>query len=154
MRKLDSNLHERLEKLINSMGYEIWGYELISQGRQLIFRLYIDTPKGVTIEDCSQVSYQVSAMMDVEDPFQSRYTLEVSSPGIDRPLFELEHYHQYIGKRVNIRLHLPINRRRQFKGVLHRVEGENIYLLMDDSNEMRLPYSEIEKANVIGDVYL
>ena len=153
MRKIDPVLHERLATLISSMGYELVGCEMVPQGRQMVFRIYIDSETGVTADGCAQVSYQVSAMMDVEDPIQSRYSLEVSSPGIDRPLFEIEHYRKYIGKTVKIRLYAPINQRRQYKGILQRVEGEDIYLLVDGiEQEVKLPFSAIEKGNLVGDV--
>lgn len=153
MKKIDPVLHERLVKLIDSMGCELVGCEIVSQGRQALFRIYIDSPKGVTLDHCSQVSRQVSAMLDVEDPIQSRYVLEVSSPGINRPLFEIEHYQKYIGSRVKLKLYSPINQRRQYQGILVRVEEENIYLLVDDSEqEIALPFSAIEKANLIGDI--
>lgn len=152
MKKVDPELREKLKTLISSMGYELFGCELIPQGRQAIFRVYIDRSTGISVDDCSKVSQQVSAMMDVLDPIQSRYTLEVSSPGIDRPLFEIEHYHKYVGERVKIKLRLPIQERRQFKGILKRVEGDNIYLLVDDLGcEVKLPFSTIEKAHLIGD---
>jgi ribosome maturation factor RimP len=155
MRKVNLKLYNQLETLINSMGYELFGCEMIPQGRQMIFRIYIDTPQGVTVEDCSKVSYQVSAMMDVEDPIQGRYCLEISSPGIDRPLFEIKHYQKYVGSRVKVRLYAPINRRRQYSGILQRVDGEDIYLLVDGlEEEVRLPFSAIEKANLIGDWHL
>jgi len=153
MRKIDPVLHERLVQLIVSMGYELVGCEMLPQGQQMVFRIYIDGPKGVTVDDCSRVSRQVSAMMDVEDPFQSRYALEVSSPGIERPLFEIEHYLKYVGKRVKIKLYSPLDQRRQFKGILQRVEGEDIYLLVDDmEQEVKLSYSMIEKANLVGEI--
>jgi ribosome maturation factor RimP len=155
MRKIDPGLNARLVVLISSMGYELVGCEWISQGRQTVFRIYIDSKIGVTLDDCSQVSHQVSAMMDVEGLVQGRYSLEISSPGVDRPLFEIEHYQKYVGRRVKIRLYTPIDRRRQFKGTLLRVEGENITLLVDESGqEVVLPFSVIEKANLIGDVHL
>jgi ribosome maturation factor RimP len=153
MRKIDPVLNERLAQLIGSMGYELVGCEILPQGGQMTFRIYIDGPKGVTVDDCSLVSRQVGAMLDVEDPFQSRYALEVSSPGIDRPLFEIEHFRKYVGKRVKMKLYSPVDQRRQFKGVLLRVEGEDIYLLTDDTEqEVKLSYSMIEKANLIGEI--
>lgn len=133
------------------MGYEFIGGELAQEGRQVIFRIYIDNANGVSVEDCSRVSHQVSAMMDVEDPIRERYRLEISSPGIDRPLFELKHYSDNIGKRANIKLQLPIHERRQYKGILLRVEGEEICLLVDDlQQEVLLPFSAIKKANIIA----
>lgn len=150
--KIDESLNEKLVTLVSSMGYELVGCELIPQGRQSIFRIYIDNPKGgVTVDDCAAVSYQVSAMLDVLDPFQGKYNLEVSSPGIDRPLFGIEHYIKYVGSPVKIRMHKAINQRRQYKGILQRVEGENIYLLVEGlDQEVMLPFSQIEKANLIG----
>src|SRR5579871_2080700 len=118
MRKVDPVLQEKLVKLVSSMGYELVGCEAFSQGQQTVFRIYIDGKNGVTVDDCSKVSRQISAMMDVEDLVQSRYTLEVSSPGINRPLFTIEHYHKYVGSRVKIRLYVSIDGRKQFKGLL------------------------------------
>lgn len=153
MNKINPVLHERLATLIGSMGYELLGCELLPQGRQMIFRIYIDGKDGVTLDDCTRVSYQVSAMLDVEDPIQGHYSLEVSSPGIDRPLFEIEHFRRFIGKLVKIRLRSPVNQRKQFKGILQRVEGENIYLLLEETGqEVTLPYSAVDKANLVGDV--
>ncbi|MBX3708255.1 MAG: ribosome maturation factor RimP [Gammaproteobacteria bacterium] len=153
MIKVDPVLYERLVTLIGSMGYELVGCELLPQGRQVVFRIYIDGENGVTLDDCSRVSHQVSAMMDVEDPIQGRYSLEISSPGIDRPLFDIEHYRRYVGKRVKIRLYSPINQRRQYTGVLQRVEGDDIYLMIEGlEHEIKLSFSAIEKANLIGDV--
>jgi ribosome maturation factor RimP len=153
MRKIDPVLYEKLLKLIGSMGFELVGCELLPQGGQMIFRIYVDGKNGITVNDCSLVSHQVSAMLDVEGTLQSRYSLEVSSPGIDRPLFELEHYRKHIGKQVKIRLHSPINQRRQYKGILQRVEGEDIYLLVEGvEQEVKLSFTLIDKANVIGDV--
>jgi ribosome maturation factor RimP len=155
MKKVNAALEERLTKLITSMGYELFGCEQLPQGGMTLLRLYLDSPKGITIEDCSRVSRQVSALLDVEDPIQGRYTLEVSSPGIGRPLFTLEHFKRYLGKRVKIRLLVPINQRRQYKGLLSRVENEQIYLLVEEvEQEVALPFSAIEKANLIEDINL
>lgn len=155
MRKIDPVLNERLATLIRSMGCELVGCEMIPQGRRIVFRIFIDKENGVTVDDCSKVSSQVGAMFAVEDPIPGGYALEVSSPGIDRPLFELEHYCRFVGKRVKIKLHVAINQRRQFSGTLLRVEGEDIYLLVDDSQqEIKLPYSAIDKANLVGEIHL
>lgn len=149
--RIDPVLQERLENLIVSMGYELFGCEMLPQGRHRVFRIYLDSAKGVTIDDCSKVSRQVSAMLDVEDAIQDRYLLEVSSPGIDRPLFTIEHYRKMSGKTVKLRLHLPIDQRRQFTGVLQRIEGEDIFLLVEGmEGEVKFPFSAIEKGNVIG----
>lgn len=155
MRKVDPALYEQLQTLISSMGFELVGCDLSSQGRNTLFRLYIDSPNGVTVDNCSQVSRQVGAMLDVEGMFSGGYRLEVSSPGIDRPLFELAHFCRFIGSRVKLRLHMPIDQCKQYKGVLLKVEGNDIYLKVDESErELRVPFSMIDKANIIGDVRL
>lgn len=153
MKKIETTLHSKIETVVTSMGYEFVGCELMPMNGSKIFRIFIDTATGVTLDDCSKVSRQVGAMMDVEEPFQGRYSLEVSSPGIDRPLFEVKHFQQFVGSQVKIRLHTAINQQRQYKGKLKQVEGENIHLLVEGSEkEVILPYDQIDKANVIGDV--
>lgn len=144
-------LKDRLASVVNAMGYEFVGCETQRQGRGTLLRVYINSEEGVTLDDCSKVSRQVSAMLDVEDPIQGQYTLEVSSPGVDRPLFEANQYQKFIGKRIKIRLHTPLNDRRNFAGELLRIEGMNIYLLVDGT-EIVVPFSSIEKANVIADI--
>jgi ribosome maturation factor RimP len=144
---------EKLERLITSMGYEFVGSEFVSQGGRSILRIYIDRENGVTLDDCGNVSHQVSALLDVEDTIQGRYSLEVSSPGINRPLFELKHYQKYIGHRVKLRLHTNVDGRRQYQGILKAVSGDNIALLVEETGqEVVLPFSMIEKSNLIGDV--
>lgn len=158
MKKVDPQVQEKLDKLVSAMGYELAGFELCPQRGQTVVRIYIDKTTegktGVTVDDCSQVSRQVGAMLDVENMFNGRYTLEVSSPGINRPLFEIKHFEKFVGSRVQVKVYLPINTRRQLKGILRRVEGEDIYLLLDESEEeVIVPFSTIEKANVIGEIH-
>lgn len=153
MRKIDAELNERLSVLIESMGYELLGCEMAQMGGKQIFRLYIDSPNGVSADDCSKISRQVGALMDAEDPLRGRYSLEVSSPGIDRPLFELRHYVAFVGSKVNLRLQMPVEGRRKYKGVLVKVEGEDIHLQVEDlEQEVVIPFSAIERANIIGEV--
>lgn len=153
MSSINAKLYTQLETLIVSMGYELLGCELQPQARHLIFRIYIDRPTGVTVEDCSKVSHQVSAMLDVEDPFQTPYSLEVSSPGIDRPLFKLEHYKKFTGNKIKLKLHIPLANQRKFKGILSRVENDDIFFLPEGtSEEIKVSFDMIEKANLIGEI--
>lgn len=151
MEKVAATLNERLGSLVNMMGYEFVGCELHRQGQQGVLRIYIDSENGITVDDCSRVSYQVSAMLDVEDPIQGNYSLEVSSPGLDRPLFEIAHYQKQIGNRVKVRVCAPVHNKRKFVGILLRVDGNDIHLLVD-AEEVVLPFSDIEKANIIADI--
>lgn len=153
MKKIDPQLQEKMGKIISNLGYELLGCELLSAGRRSVLRIYIDSPKGVDVEDCSIVSHQVSAMLDVEDPFQGKYTLEVSSPGVDRPLFEKEHYKKYIGSQIKVKLHVAINNRKQYKGILQNVDDEAIYIAVEGLEQIKLPFAMIDKANLIGNVH-
>ena len=92
MGKIAETLRDSLASIVEALGYEFVGSEIVGQGKHAVLRIYIDSENGITIDDCSKVSYQVSAMLDVEDPIRGEYDLEVSSPGIDRPLFELSHF--------------------------------------------------------------
>jgi ribosome maturation factor RimP len=150
MKEAQITLRDLLASVVDAMGYEFVGYELLKQNRNSLLRIYIDNEQGITVDDCSKVSHQISAMLDVEDPIKGQYTLEISSPGLDRPLFEIAHYRKFAGNRIKLRVQAPVNGRRNFIGVLIRVEGDNIYLLTE-TEEVMLPFSNIEKAKVIAD---
>ena len=132
---------------VTALGFELWGLEHLSQGRHSLLRVYIDSDGGVTVDDCAEVSRQVSAVLDVEDPITGEYTLEVSSPGINRTLFRLEQYSGYIGEPLKLRLRTPFEGRRKFSGVLSAIEGDDVVLRIDDE-EYLLPFGIIEKAVV------
>ena len=136
-----------LEPTVEALGFELWGIEHISQGRHSVLRVYIDSENGIGVEDCAAVSQQVSAILDVEDPITGEYTLEVSSPGMDRLLFKLEQFTGYTGEQIELRLRTPFEGRRKFKGVLKGIEGEDVVVQVDD-HEYLLPYSAIDKARV------
>lgn len=149
MKDVASSLRDRLASLVVALGYEFVGFELSRQGRSSLLRIYIDSPKGILVDDCSRVSRQISAMLDVEDPIKDRYTLEVSSPGLDRPLFDIGHFEKCVGETVKVRLNVPIGDRRNFVGKLLKVEGDNIHILLDEE-EIVVPFSDIEKAKRIA----
>lgn len=130
------------------MGFIYWGIEYLAQGKKSVLRVYIDHEDGINVDQCAKVSRQISAVLDVEDPIRSHYTLEVSSPGMDRLLFTLEQYLAYSGARVQVRLRVPFEGQRKFQGVLNGVEGEDIVLRVED-HEYLLPFELIEKAQVI-----
>lgn len=141
-------LQELIAPAVTALGFELWGLEFHSAGRRSTLRIFIDGPDGVTVDDCARVSHQVSGILDVEDPIQEQYMLEVSSPGMDRPLFTLEHFQAFAGHRVQIRLRVPFEGRRKFKGLLNGVEGDEVLLVVDDE-EYLLPIDYIDRANVI-----
>ncbi len=140
-----------LEPVVNSMGYEFVGLEYVGQGRHSILRVYIDSENGVSVDDCAKVSHQLSAVLDVEDPISGEYSLEVSSPGLDRPLFKLKHYEQFIGQEVKFKTLRPQleNGQRKFRGTIDSVENDNVIFVID--NELlSVPVTDIDKANLIA----
>ncbi|RRW43966.1 ribosome maturation factor RimP [Pseudomonas luteola] len=141
-------LQAMLAPVIEALGYECWGIEYISQGRHSLLRVYIDHSNGILVEDCEKVSRQVSGILDVEDPIPGEYTLEVSSPGMDRPLFTLEQFNAFVGEQVKIRLRSPYEGRRNFLGLLRSVEEQDVVVQVGD-HEYLLPVEMIDKANVI-----
>jgi ribosome maturation factor RimP len=143
----DQQITDMLETTIEALGFELWGVEYLSQGRHSLVRIYIDAEAGISVDNCAAVSAQVGSVFDVEDPITGEYTLEVSSPGMDRLLFKLEQYSGYVGEIVDLRLRGAFEGRRKFKGVLKGVEGDDIVIQVDD-HEYLLPHSAIEKARV------
>ncbi len=137
-----------IEPAIAALGFELVGVEYMPQGRHSLLRIYIDHEDGITVDDCGDVSHQVSAVLDVEDPIRGEYTLEVSSPGMERPLFKLEHYVRFADNLAEIRLHAPLNGRRKFKGRIQGVEGDEVIVDVD-GDELRFAIDNIEKAHLI-----
>ncbi|MGS0680570.1 ribosome maturation factor RimP [Shewanella sp. 125m-7] len=149
MATLERKLVEMLKAPVEALGHKLWGLEYIQAGKHSILRLYIDNEKGIFIEDCAEASRQVSAVMDVEDPISSEYTLEVSSPGVDRPLFTAEQYQAYIGETVKVQLTMPVAGSRNLKGTVTGVEGQMLTLSVD-GNELIVALDNIRKGNVIA----
>ncbi len=147
MASKERQIADMLRSTVTALGFELWGVEYLSQGKHSVVRLYIDSPDGITVDDCATVSGQVEGVLDVEDPVSGEYTLEVSSPGLDRPLFTLEQYAGCAGEAVEVRLRSPFEGRRKYTGILKGVEGEDVVIQVDDE-EFLLPYGVIEKARV------
>lgn len=143
-------LEDLLAPVVSSMGYEFVGLEYISQGRLSILRIYIDKQQGVDVDDCARVSHQLSAVLDVEDPIAGEYSLEVSSPGLDRPFFKLYQYEQFVGEEVKFKTSHPQmeNGQRKFRGIIQGIDGENVIFLVDQK-QLTVPFREIEKANLV-----
>lgn len=144
----DTQLTEMLAPVVESMGFIFWGLEFMPQGRQSMLRVYIDHADGITVDHCADVSRQISSVLDVEDPISQEYTLEVSSPGMDRPIFTLEQYTALAGHIIDVRLRMAFDGRRKFKGLLIGTEQEDVVIRVDD-NEYLLPVELIDKANVV-----
>jgi len=142
----------RIERMIGpaveALGCTVWGVELVVQGRKTTLVIYIDREQGVSIEDCEAVSHQVSGILDVEDPIAGAFTLEVSSPGLDRILFKLEQYAESVGETLDVRLREPFEGRRRVRGRLAGIEDGDIVLHVDDA-EYLLPLEWIQRARIV-----
>lgn len=149
MATLEEKLSDLLKGSIEDLGCELWGIECQRAGRFLTVRIYIDKEGGVSVDDCADVSRQVSAILDVEDPIADKYNLEVSSPGVDRPLFTLEQYQRYIGEEIVVHLRIPVLERRKWQGKLEKIENDMITLLVNGQTQV-LVFGNIQKANVIA----
>ena len=138
-----------LNPVVQAMGYELLGTEHITNGKASILRIYIDSEQGINLDDCSRVSLQVEGVLDVNDPIQGTYNLEVSSPGLDRPLFTLEHFQRFIGAQVKIKLRKKIDNRRNFIGQIIAVNDENIDLKDTTGINFKIPADVIDKAHLV-----
>ncbi|APE31013.1 ribosome maturation factor RimP [Halomonas aestuarii] len=144
----DAALHALIEPVVSAMGFELWGIDHLSQGKHSRLVIYIDHEDGVSVDDCADVSRQVSAVLDVEDPVPGEYRLEVSSPGMDRPLFSLDQFERYAGHVVTVKLRVPFDGRRKFKGLLAGIENDEV-LLQVDGEEYCFPIEGIDQARVV-----
>jgi ribosome maturation factor RimP len=146
--QLEQKLTEMLTAPVEALDFELVGIEFVRAGKHSTLRVYIDHPDGITVEHCAEVSHQVSAVLDVEDPITTEYNLEVSSPGMDRPLFKEQHYLECVGEVVAIRLRMPLGDRRNFKGKLLSCEQGNVTVEVDGQSYL-LTIANIEKGNLV-----
>lgn len=141
-----------LEAPVEALGYELVDVEFAPAGRHSVLRIFIDRPAGdavagVTVEDCARVSHSVSEVLDSDDPIKGHYSLEVSSPGLERVLRKKAHFERFAGERVFVELQLPLDGRRRFAGILRSVEDEYIVVEVD-GRDYRLPLDRIQKARL------
>ncbi|MBK1641001.1 ribosome maturation factor RimP [Chromatium okenii] len=146
----DSSLTLLAQRVVEPLGFELVGVELFQHGAGATLRVYIDHAQGITLDDCSAVSHQLSGVLDVEDPLPGHYDLEISSPGLDRPLVFPAHFVRFIDHRVRIRLTEKLEGRRKFDGLL-RGYASGIVTLEADDRLWALPLAQIDTARVVAD---
>lgn len=144
------DLENLVVPIIKTFGCEFVGLECISADQNAILRIYIDKEQGLSVEDCKKVSYQVDQVLTVDGNY-SNYTLEVSSPGIERKLYSIEQCKLQIGKTLKISVAYPIDGQRNFKGVLQSVQGEQIYLTLEDGRVMAFNFEDVDRARIFID---
>lgn len=141
-------LQALIEPVVQALGCDLWGVEYFQAGQRSVLRVYIDKAGGVDIDDCQRISRQLGSVFDVEDPMGGEYTLEVSSPGLDRPLYTLAQYEKLAGEQIALQLRFPFEGQRKFKGLLKGVEAEDVVLVVGEQ-EYLFPFESIEKAKVV-----
>ncbi|MBI6549322.1 ribosome maturation factor RimP [Xenorhabdus lircayensis] len=147
MSTLEQKLTEMISAPVEALGFELVGLEFI-RARVSTLRVYIDSEEGITVDNCADVSHQVSAVLDVEDPISVLYNLEISSPGLERPLFKAEHYQRFMDEEVNLVLRMAMQNRRRWQGIIKAVDGEMITVTVDGKDEV-FALSNIQKANLV-----
>ncbi len=147
---MTDRIHSQIEPTVAGLGYELLGLERSRGSASQLLRLYIDHVGGITVEDCERVSRQVSDLLDAEQLVQGEYTLEVSSPGLDRPLFTLEQHRRFIGEEVALRLRALVGGRRRVSGRLCAVSDEILQLEVE-GERLEIPYREVERSRLVPD---
>ena len=150
MKRAPEHLTNLIEPIIEGLGYACVGIEYHPHPRHGLLRIYIDSPNGILVDDCSKVSHQVSGVLDVEDPIQGNYQLEVSSPGTDRPFFYLHQFEQFIGSTVMVNLYQPIAGRKKITGIIEKVV-DNIVTLREEDKVFEVVFEAMSKARLVPD---
>ena len=151
MKQASENLVQLALETVEPMGYELVGVQMINRGKHgKTLRVYIDKEGGILLDDCAEVSRQLSGVLDVEDPIQGNYDLEVSSPGMDRPLFFADHFERFAGSEVRIQLARMQDGRRKLKGLLIGME-DNEVIVEVDGERIRFPFENIDSARLVPD---
>jgi ribosome maturation factor RimP len=137
-----------IERVAAREGLELVHWEMVGPRNNFVLRIYIDKPGGVNHGDCETVSNQVGTLLDVEDLIANRYTLEVSSPGIERGLYKRADYERFAGNRVKIKTVAPIGGQRNFRGLLVGISDDTVSIDTDSAGRIEIPYEQIAKANI------
>ncbi len=141
-----------VEPVIVGMGYDFWGLECQVSENTAQVRIFIDHSEGISLDDCSRVSQQLSAVLDVEDPVQVPYTLEISSPGINRKLFSAEQMKSAVGNKVKVKTTWPVNERRNIRGILKDANDDELTVITQEGDEFLVPIEAIKNAKLDLDI--
>lgn len=150
MANAEERIHRILDPILDSLGLDLWDLDFQKQGPKWLLRVYIDREIGgsVTLSDCEAVSRDLSTALDVEDFIPHAYTLEVSSPGLDRALTKPEHFVRFAGSAIKIKTYQPINSEKMFRGKLRGIVGVIVEVEVREGQVLSIPMSNIAKASL------
>jgi ribosome maturation factor RimP len=148
MKQAPEHLVNLIEPIVEGLGYECVGIDYNPHPKHGLLRIYIDSDNGILVYDCTKVSHQLSGVLDVEDPIQGNYQLEVSSPGADRPFFKVSQFEKFIGSQITVNLFTAINGRRKITGWIEKVEGD-IISLSEEEQIFAVPFNAMSKARLV-----
>ena len=140
-------LSQLLAPIVEDLGYRFWGLEYQVRKADALLRIYIDNSNGISVDDCATVSHEVAGILDVEEPISMAYILEVSSPGMDRILFNAQQFSEFLGEDVKIKLNQMVDGRRKIKGIIKSVDGEKITIQSDDEH-ITITFDQIMRARI------
>ncbi|KAA3640989.1 MAG: ribosome maturation factor RimP [Proteobacteria bacterium] len=136
-----------IQPVITDLGFDLWGIEYMPQKSGALVRIYIDHEQGITVDNCADCSREISAVLEVEDPIKSAYVLEVSSPGLDRVLFDEKQFSLYIGEQAKVKLTQPVNGSRKITGTIKSVIDDEI-TLVNETDEYTFIINNVMKARL------
>ncbi|PID47612.1 MAG: ribosome maturation factor RimP [Proteobacteria bacterium] len=145
---MQAQLDQLIQSVVTGLGFEVWGYEYRPHAESALLRIFIEKEGGVCIDDCTQVSRQIGAALDVEDLIPVAYVLEVSSPGVDRVLFTPEQYHPYLGESLKVRTRTPVEGRRNFRGTIKSVSDTHVTVSVDNE-AFEIPFDVVDRARLV-----
>jgi len=145
---MQADLQDLLDPGAQALGFEVLAVEMTGGPGQAVLRVYIDGPNGVTVDDCARASHQFSAILDVEDPIPGQYTLEVSSPGLDRPLTKARHFQAVVGQQIRVKTDVAVEGRKRFRGRLQDADSERLEMIVDGET-YRIPLSRVATARLV-----
>lgn len=141
-------LRDFLQGFLPTMELELFDVQFRREGHGWVLRVFIDSEAGVTLEHCSKVSRELGRYLDVEDFIDHAYHLEVSSPGLERPLRSVEDFRRYCGRKARVKVHEALDGEKVFEGMIEKIEDELIYLRLDDGRSIQFSFEKINKARL------
>lgn len=148
-KKIIESIEDLAHPILEDGGLELVEVEHVKEGNNWYLRLFIDKPGGVTLEDCKKVNEELSEILDMEDPIPQSYILEVSSPGVERPLKKEKDFERFSGKKIKVKTYIPINNQKKFKGLLQGYRDGNVQMELENGEQVSIPLDKIAKANLL-----